>query len=138
VQFPVLRQNERDTWYDANGRIIFTANKGLVGVGLPRKSTRKDAPCIITYPGTTSEKKIIGWEDIAPVRLPDGSFKQQLPDGTTIERIITDDTLPGGPVQRTICYTAPFILADREKDYEVAWAHFQQRLNDEQNLSTSQ
>jgi hypothetical protein len=37
VQFPVLRQYESDTWYDANGRIVFTPNKGLPGVGLPRK-----------------------------------------------------------------------------------------------------
>ena len=38
VQFPVMRQNERDTWYDANGRIIFTTSKGLAGAGLPRKA----------------------------------------------------------------------------------------------------
>ncbi|MDD3916394.1 MAG: N-6 DNA methylase [Synergistaceae bacterium] len=36
VQFPVLRQNEADTWYDAHGRIVFTAGKGLPGVGFPR------------------------------------------------------------------------------------------------------
>lgn len=28
VQFPVMRQYEADTWYDQNGRIIFTPNKG--------------------------------------------------------------------------------------------------------------
>jgi hypothetical protein len=37
IQFPVLKQNEDDTWYDANGRIIFTCSKGLPGVGLDRK-----------------------------------------------------------------------------------------------------
>ena len=37
VQFPVLQQNEADTWYDANGRIVFTCSKGLPGVGLDRK-----------------------------------------------------------------------------------------------------
>ena len=31
VQFPVLRQYEIDTWYDAAGRIVFTASKGLAG-----------------------------------------------------------------------------------------------------------
>ena len=36
VQFPVLRQYESDTWYDLNGRIVFTCNKGLSGVGLSR------------------------------------------------------------------------------------------------------
>jgi hypothetical protein len=38
TQFPVLRQYEQDTWFDTNGRIAFTASKGLVGVGLDRKS----------------------------------------------------------------------------------------------------
>lgn len=37
LQFPVLHQNEEDTWYDARGRIIFTPNKGLFGVGIDRK-----------------------------------------------------------------------------------------------------
>jgi hypothetical protein len=36
VQFPVLQQNEDDTWYDQKGNIIFTFSKGLVGVGLDR------------------------------------------------------------------------------------------------------
>ncbi|MBK7823503.1 MAG: N-6 DNA methylase [Tessaracoccus sp.] len=38
TQFPVLRQYEHDTWFDVNGRIAFTVSKGLVGVGLDRKS----------------------------------------------------------------------------------------------------
>ncbi len=37
VQFPVLQQNEDDTWYDQKGNIVFTCSKGLVGVGLDRK-----------------------------------------------------------------------------------------------------
>jgi hypothetical protein len=36
VQFPVLQQNEDDTWYDTKGNIVFTVSKGLVGVGLDR------------------------------------------------------------------------------------------------------
>ncbi|TGG79914.1 MAG: hypothetical protein ERJ69_06575, partial [Aphanocapsa feldmannii 288cV] len=35
LQFPVMQHYERDTWYDRNGRIVFTASKGLSGVGLP-------------------------------------------------------------------------------------------------------
>jgi hypothetical protein len=34
VQFPVLQENEEDTWYDVNGNIVFTCNKGLTGVGV--------------------------------------------------------------------------------------------------------
>lgn len=37
VQFPVLQQYEADTWYDQRGRIVFTNNRGLNGVGLTRK-----------------------------------------------------------------------------------------------------
>ena len=36
VQFPVLQQNEDDTWYDQRGNIVFTCSKGLIGVGLNR------------------------------------------------------------------------------------------------------
>jgi len=36
IQFPVLRQNEQDTWYDRNGRIVFTCSKALPGVGFTR------------------------------------------------------------------------------------------------------
>jgi hypothetical protein len=36
IQFPVLQQNERDTWYDQRGRIVFTCSKGLPGVGFTR------------------------------------------------------------------------------------------------------
>jgi hypothetical protein len=36
VQFPVLQQNELDTWYDRKGNIVFTCSKGLTGVGVER------------------------------------------------------------------------------------------------------
>jgi len=36
VQFPVLQQNEDDTWYDTKGNIVYTCSKGLVGVGVDR------------------------------------------------------------------------------------------------------
>jgi hypothetical protein len=38
TQFPVLRQYEKDTSFDVNGRIAFTGSVGLVGVGLDRKT----------------------------------------------------------------------------------------------------
>lgn len=122
VQFPVMRHYERDTWYDARGRIVFTASKGLVGVGLPRKAGRNDKLCTLRCPDGRVEARRIGWEDVQP---KDG--QPQVPDGTVIERPIRDDTRPGGPVDRTIQYVAPFALADREADYRTAWAHFEQR-----------
>ncbi|MEZ4329956.1 MAG: hypothetical protein R3B40_32300 [Polyangiales bacterium] len=36
VQFPVLQQYERETFYDQRGKIVFTVNRGLSGVGLTR------------------------------------------------------------------------------------------------------
>lgn len=92
IQFPVLQQYEADTWYDANGCIVFTNNRGLTGVGFDRKE----------------------WE----------SGIKGAPAGKKFYRTITDDTQPGGPVQRTIEYVAPFDKCDREKDYETAWEYF--------------
>ena len=45
-----------------------------------------------------------------------------------VERTIMDDTMPGGPVERTIVYEAPFDRCDRERDYEVVWEEFERRL----------
>lgn len=127
VQFPVMRQNERDTWYDASGRIVFTASKGLVGVGLPRKAVKRDADCTVRLPDGTSKTGRFGWEDVQPTVDQNGTLQPKVPDGTVIERLILDDTQPGGPIHRIIQYTAPFTLADRESDYRVAWAFFQNR-----------
>jgi hypothetical protein len=38
VQFPVLRKDEQNTFYDRNGRIIYTKNRGLTGVGFKTKT----------------------------------------------------------------------------------------------------
>ena len=93
IYFPVLKQNERDTWFDANGRIVFTTNATLSGVGFDRKE----------------------WENGI----------KGAPAGKKFYRTITDDTQPGGPVQRTIEYVAPFDKCDREQDYETAWRFFE-------------
>ena len=87
VQFPVMRQYESDTWYDQNGRIVFTASKGLPGVGFSRAK----------------------WNEIKDMKTGSAT------------RIITDDTLPGGPVERVIEYFAPFDKCDREDDYRICW-----------------
>jgi hypothetical protein len=130
VQFPVMRQYEKETYYDQTGRIVFTVSKGLPGVGFPRKgkpsSPRPPSPqgeggARSSFPlpqgeGLGVRAKDLGWEDI-----------QNMTEGT-VTRTITDDTLPGGPIQRTITYTAPFDKCDRETDYRTAWAAFEARL----------
>lgn len=37
IQFPVLQQNENETYYDADGNIAFTVSRGLTGVGMSRQ-----------------------------------------------------------------------------------------------------
>ncbi len=57
-------------------------------------------------------------------------IKEALP-GERFYRTITDDTMPGGPIERTIEYLAPFDKCDREEDYETAWAFFEEKYKDE-------
>jgi hypothetical protein len=121
VQFPVMQQYERDTWYDMAGRIIFTNSKGLVGVGLPRKGSRTTADVTYTPPDGRSKTGKFGWDDLRQMQEAD-----TLPAGSTVTTTVIDDTQPGGPQTRTRSYTAPFALASREADYRIAWAFFEQ------------
>ena len=140
VQFPVMRQYETDTWFDANGRIVFTVSKGLIGVGLPRKGNKKkDSSSVIRKPGAQPEARVIGWEDIQPKGWEHKKFEdidwsehQQLEAGTEIIRTVIDDTQPGGPREKTITYVAPFDRCDRETDYKTVWAVFEERFKKEQ------
>ena len=109
IQFPVMRQYEADTWYDRNGRIVFTASKGLPGVGLPRKAVRGETCYGIESPDRQETGIALGWEDVRDMTAG------------RITRRIEDDTLPGGPVERDIVYEAPFDCCDREQDYETVW-----------------
>jgi hypothetical protein len=91
IQFPVLQQYERNTFYDRSGRIVYLDGDSAYGFRTPEWKTISD----MTH-GTKS-------------------------------RTFTDDTLPGGPRERTIVYTAPFDRCDRETDYATAWAEFDRR-----------
>jgi hypothetical protein len=125
VQFPVMQQYERDTWYDIHGRIVFTNSKGLVGVGLPRKRGKKDPEITLTLPDGLGKipRPIQGWEELRQLQE-----SGHLPPGSTATTTVTDDTLPGGPRKVERRYTAPFALANREEDYKIAWAFFESRL----------
>lgn len=118
VQFPVMQQYERDTWYDIHGRIVFTNSKGLVGVGLPRKAGKKEPLTKITFPNGTQKEGRFGWEDL----FKDG--QQQVPDGTLIQQWVEDDTLPTGKYLKERKWVAPFARANREEDYRIAWEFF--------------
>lgn len=98
IQFPVLQQNENDTWYDQEGKIVFTCSKGLVGVGLDRPD----------------------WDRIKGTISEDGLTAT----GTTptYEHTITKSELYQGQKQTFI---APYTKCDRIADYRRAWAHFE-------------
>ncbi|WP_024973840.1 Eco57I restriction-modification methylase domain-containing protein [Ralstonia pickettii] len=134
VQFPVMRDYERDTWYDINGRIVFTNSKGLSGVGLVRKGTRGTPKIRIVTPNGKSREGNFGWEDLWAYANADagdsedvirGGGKLKVPDGTVVTEWVTDDTLPGGPREVERTYVAPFVRANREDDYRIAWAAFE-------------
>ena len=116
VQFPVLNRNERDTWYDRSGRIVFTASRGLVGVGLPPKKKKEDTVYGIYTDRRDHDGIALGWEDVRDLKRG------------VVTRTIMDDTLPGGPFERTIEYHAPFDRCDRKKDYATVWAAFEKRV----------
>jgi hypothetical protein len=99
IYFPVLQENEAGTWYDQNGRIVWTCSKGLPGVGWLDDRGKS--------PGRAA------WERI----LADN------PAELTCTAI--DDTMPGGPREVTRHFVGPFTQCDRIEDYKRAWAHFE-------------
>jgi hypothetical protein len=126
VQFPVMQQYERDTWYDLHGRIIFTNSKGLVGVGLPRKGGTSQPKARITLPDDTVREGQFGWEDV-----------QGLPDGAVVQQWVQDDTLPTGSYLKERRWVAPFVRSSREDDYHIAWAFFETQAAEQPTSHTS-
>ena len=126
VQFPVMQQYERDTWYDLHGRIIFTNSKGLVGVGLPRKGGASQPQARLTLPDGTVREGQFGWEDV-----------QGLPDGAVVQQWVQDDTLPTGPYRKERRWLAPFARASREDDYRIAWAFFAAQATGQTTINNS-
>lgn len=99
IYFPVLQENEAGTWYDQNGRIVWTCSKGLPGVGW--LDDRGKSPGRAAW-----EKKL-----------------EENPPDLTCTAI--DDTMPGGPRTVTRHFVGPFTRCDRIGDYRCAWAHFE-------------
>lgn len=104
VYFPVMQQYDSGTWFDQNGRIVWTCSKGLPGVGWLDDRGKS--------PGRAA------WERILADK----------PAELTCTAI--DDTMPGGPRAVTRHFVGPFSRCDRIEDYKRAWAHFE-RLKSE-------
>lgn len=109
IQFPVLRSYEAETYYDRQGRIVYTANNGLTNVGYGSAQWKKAKS---VEPKERGSKE---WDGLLA----------HAPEGYVFERKIEDDTRPFGKVEETIKYYAPFDKCDREKDYERAWQYFE-------------
>jgi hypothetical protein len=106
IYFPVLQENEKGTWYDQNGRIVWTCSKGLPGVGYLNEKGKS--------PGRKE------WEAIL--------------ESNPAELVCTaeDDTRPDGPHTVERRFVGPFFKCDRVEDYKRAWAHFEKLEQEEQ------
>lgn len=103
IQFPVLQQNEGDTWYDQKGNIVFTCSKGLTGVGCDRPE----------------------WNAIRDTVSTNGNSY----DGNGGPYTHTIDPkkseLYGG---QQVTYYPPYTRPDRIQGYRRAWAFFEKRF----------
>ena len=102
--FPVMKQYEEGTWFDQNGRIVWSCSKGLPGVGWLDEKGKS--------PGRAAWEKILA------------------DDPSELTCTANDDTQPGGPREVTRHFVGPFTKCDRIEDYRRAWAHFE-RLKSE-------
>ncbi len=107
IQFPILQQNEEDTWYDANGQIIYTHSKGLTGIGMDRNT----------------------WELIRGEKLNENLYAGTSPT-TEFEISSEKSELYGG---QKVTFIAPFTRQDRIEDYRRAWTHFEKMFEDKDN-----
>ena len=98
IYFPVLQSTESGTWYDQNGRIVWTCSKSLTGVG---------------------------WLDdgMRPSRAMWDKTLAENPEELVCTCI--DDTVPNGPREIERRFVGPFTRCDRVADYRRAWAHFE-------------
>lgn len=116
IYFPVLQENEAGTWYDQNGRIVWTCSKGLPGVGYLEPNKKGE----MKSPGRKAWEKLL--EEIS--KRP---AEEQILTCTAI-----DDTQPGGPREVMRTFQGPFTKCDRVEDYKRAWAFFEAHKNEEE------
>ena len=105
IQFPVLRQNEDDAWYDQKGNVVYSVSLCKKGVGVDRAT----------------------WNTIRGEQLSDNIYQ-----GATSSYIHTvpveKSELYGG---EQVTYYAPYTRCDRIADYQRAWTFFEERFKNE-------
>ena len=77
-----------------------------------------------TYYDQTGRIAYLGGDQGYGFSTPEWKKIQNMTSGV-VTRTIVDNTLPTGPVERTIEYHAPFDPMNREADYAEAWAFFE-------------
>lgn len=107
--FPVMKSYEDNTWFDANGQIVWTNNKGLPGIGYLEKSAA----------GKASRPSANRWRAIVEQRPSELKCSAKI------------DYLFGGPHEVTRHFVGPFTQCDRIEDYKRAWAHFERLKSEE-------
>lgn len=141
VQFPVLQQNEDDTWYDAVGQIVFTCSKGLTGVGLDRKTWTalrgaavQPGETVTTYgparshrpPGEGLRREGLQQVGAQPYTGEPGQMYHGPDSGHITHTIDPKKSELYGGQERV--YYAPFDRCDRVADYRRAWGFFEEQL----------
>ena len=105
IYFPVLDMYERATWYDSQGKIVWTLNGSLSGLGWRDNKSKK--PSRKLWDKTLEEM-------------------ENRPEGNRILKCtVVDDTQPGGPREVERVFYGPFFKCDRVEDYKRAWKHFE-------------
>lgn len=102
VQFPVLQQNEENTWYDQKGNVVYSVSLCKKGVGVDRAT----------------------WNSIKGEQKDSNTYLGESPSYThTIPPEKSE--LYGG---EQVTYYAPYSRCDRIADYRRAWEHFENRF----------
>ena len=73
IQFPVLQKYENNTWYDSNGRIVYTSKLGYKAA--PPKAIKNDNNWSLYSSARTEANIALGWEDIKDLRGGGGYSK---------------------------------------------------------------
>ena len=108
--FNTTQKYDADTWFDQNGRIVFSVCSEY-DLKLPRKGNVK--------------KGVVGWEDIRGNQIDVNTYAGVSPTYTHVIDFSQSEVFRG--VQDT--FVAPYTRCDRIADYRRAWAHFEELFN---------
>ena len=120
ISFPIMRIYDRETFYDQNGRIVYSPLVGRNGCGGLNNAAKIDRDCpqhdkctVLRDGEVIAENIALGWKDVAGL-----GYNQP---GIEIRHTIYDQVLSDAPSPHTVSYIAPFFRKDREADYREVW-----------------